>query len=77
MIDPRAVVHPDVRLADDVQIGPFAVIGADVEIGAGTEIGAHAVIEGPTIMGANNRIFPFASIGLAPQLDHGLCAYCT
>lgn len=67
MIDPRAVVHPDVRLADDVQIGPFAVIGADVEIGAGTEIGAHAVIEGPTIMGTNNRIFPFASIGLSPQ----------
>lgn len=67
MIDPRAVVHADARLADDVRIGPFAVIGADVEIGAGTEVGAHTVIEGPTVIGADNRIFPFASIGLAPQ----------
>lgn len=67
MIDPRAVVHADARLADDVRIGPFAVIGADVEIGPGTEIGAHTVIEGPTVIGADNHIFPFASIGLAPQ----------
>lgn len=67
MIDARAAVHPDARLADDVRVGPFAVIGADVEIGAGSEIGAHAVIEGTTIIGANNHIYPFASIGLAPQ----------
>lgn len=67
LIDPRAVVHPDARLADDVKIGPFSVIGPDVEIGAGSEIGAHVVIEGSTRIGANNHIFPFASIGLAPQ----------
>ncbi|MGH8129096.1 MAG: acyl-ACP--UDP-N-acetylglucosamine O-acyltransferase [Gammaproteobacteria bacterium] len=67
MIDPHAVVHPDARLADDVRVGPFAVIGAGVEIGSGSEIGAHTVIEGTTIIGANNHIFPFASIGLAPQ----------
>lgn len=67
MIDPRAVVHPDARLADGVRIGPFAVIGADVEIGSGSEIGAHAIVEGPTVIGADNRIYPFASIGLAPQ----------
>lgn len=67
MIDPRAVVHPDARLAEDVRVGPFAVIGAGVEIGSGTEIGAHAIVEGPTTIGADNRIYPFASIGLAPQ----------
>ena len=36
-------------------------------IGAGTWIGPHVVIEGPTTIGVENRIFQFASIGAAPQ----------
>jgi UDP-N-acetylglucosamine acyltransferase len=67
MIDPRAVVSPQAQIAADVQIGPFTVIGADVVIGAGTWIGPHAVINGPTRIGADNKIFQFASIGDAPQ----------
>ncbi len=67
MIDPRAVIHPEARLAEDVRVGPFALIGAGVEIGPGTEIGSHTVVEGPTIIGAGNHIYPYASIGLAPQ----------
>ena len=67
MIDPRAVVSPQAQIAADVQIGPFTVIGPDVVIGAGTWIGPHAVINGPTRMGADNRIFQFASLGDAPQ----------
>jgi len=67
VIDPRAVVDPGARLADGVKVGPFAVIGPDVEIEAGTEIGAHAIVEGPTVIGRDNRIFPYASVGLAPQ----------
>jgi UDP-N-acetylglucosamine acyltransferase len=43
------------------------VIGAEVEIGAGCQISSHVAIEGPTKIGSENRIFPFASIGLAPQ----------
>jgi UDP-N-acetylglucosamine acyltransferase len=30
-------------------------------------VGPHAVINGPTVIGADNRIFQFASIGDAPQ----------
>lgn len=67
MIDPRAIVDENARLAQDVKVGPYAVIGADVELGSGTEVGAHAVIEGPTVIGRNNRIYPFAAVGLAPQ----------
>ena len=67
MIDPRAVVSPQARLAPDVSVGPFSVIGPDVSIGARTVIEAHVVIGGPTIIGAENHIFPFASIGSAPQ----------
>jgi UDP-N-acetylglucosamine acyltransferase len=67
MIDARAVISPQARLAADVEIGPFTVIGANVEIGAGTWVGPHAVINGPTRIGANNKIFQFASLGDAPQ----------
>lgn len=67
MIDPRAVIHQDARLGKNVRVGAFAVIGADVRIGAGSEVGAHTVIEGPARIGSNNRIFPYVSLGLAPQ----------
>ena len=67
MIDARAVVSPQARIAADVDIGPFSVIGADVEVGAGTWIGPHAVVNGPTRIGVDNKIYQFASIGDAPQ----------
>jgi UDP-N-acetylglucosamine acyltransferase len=66
-IDPRAVISPTARLAADVEVGAFTVIGDNVEIGPGCWIGPHAVIQGPTRIGARNRIFQFASIGDAPQ----------
>ena len=67
MIDARAVVSPHAELAPDVEIGPFSIIGRDVVIGAGSWIGPHAVINGPTRIGTDNRIFQFASLGDAPQ----------
>jgi len=67
MIDPRAIVSPEAELAPDVEVGPYTVIGANVTIGAGTWIGPHAVINGPTTIGRDCRIFQFASIGDAPQ----------
>jgi UDP-N-acetylglucosamine acyltransferase len=67
MIDARAVVSPQAKIAANVEIGPFSVIGPDVEIGPGTWIGPHVVIKGPTRMGADNKVFQFASIGEDPQ----------
>ncbi len=66
-IDPRAVVDPSAKLADDVTVGPFTVIGPNVEIDAGCRIGPNVVINGPTRIGRDNRIFQFASIGEEPQ----------
>ena len=66
-VDPRAVIDPAARLADDVTVGPFSIIGADVEIGSGTHISPHVVINGPTRIGKDNRIFQFSSIGEEPQ----------
>jgi UDP-N-acetylglucosamine acyltransferase len=67
LIDPRAVVDPGAKIDSDVYIGPYAVVGADVEIGRGSRIEPHAVIKGPTVIGADNHIFQFASIGDDPQ----------
>jgi UDP-N-acetylglucosamine acyltransferase len=67
LIDARAIIDPRACLASDVTVGPFSVIGADVEIDAGTWVGPHVVINGPTRIGRDNKIFQFASIGEAPQ----------
>ncbi|EGL56017.1 MAG: acyl-ACP--UDP-N-acetylglucosamine O-acyltransferase [Pseudomonadota bacterium] len=67
MIHQTAIIDPTAVIADNVKIGPFSVIGPKVEIGEGTEIASHVVINGPTKIGKNNRIFQFASIGEEPQ----------
>ncbi len=67
MIHASAIVDPDAKLADDVDVGPYSIIGAGVEIGSGTVIGPHVVVMGPCRIGCDNRIFQFASVGEAPQ----------
>ncbi|QLF94818.1 acyl-ACP--UDP-N-acetylglucosamine O-acyltransferase [Pseudomonas sp. ABC1] len=63
LIDPRAIIDPSARLADDVVVGPWSIIGPDVEIGEGTVLGPHVIIKGPTRIGCHNRIYQFASLG--------------
>ena len=67
MIDSRAVVSDRARLHRDVSVGPYSIIGPDVEIGPGTRIESHVVVKGPCVIGEDNRIFQFASIGDDPQ----------
>jgi UDP-N-acetylglucosamine acyltransferase len=64
---PTAIVHPHAQVAGSVTIGPYSLIGEHVELGDGTELMSHAVIDGHTRIGKDNRIYPWASIGLAPQ----------
>jgi UDP-N-acetylglucosamine acyltransferase len=67
LVHPTALIGVDAQLAPDVSIGAYTVIGAGVTVAAGTWIGPHVVIEGPTSIGRDNKIFQFASIGAAPQ----------
>lgn len=67
MIESTAIIHPTAKVADNVSIGHWSVIGPYVEIQEGTSIGSHVVINGPTRIGKNNRIYEFASVGGAPQ----------
>ena len=66
-IHPTALVDPKAELDDSVTVGAYALIGAGVTIGAGTEVGAHCIIEGPTVIGCDNRIHGHAVLGGAPQ----------
>ncbi|MFT7267757.1 MAG: UDP-N-acetylglucosamine acyltransferase [Porticoccus sp.] len=63
LISSNAIIHPTAELAEDVEVGPWTLIGANVKIGAGSVIHSHVVIKGPTVIGKNNRIFQFSTIG--------------
>lgn len=66
-IHPTAIVHPSARIGAGVEIGPYVVIGEHVEIGDGCRLGAHVVVEGWTKLGANNRVYTGACLGIEPQ----------
>jgi UDP-N-acetylglucosamine acyltransferase len=65
-IDKTAIISPDAKIADNVEIGPYTIIGPEVSIGEGTYIGPHCVIEYATI-GKKNQIYASAFIGAPPQ----------
>ena len=66
-IDPRAVVHPDAKIGEDVFVGPFCVVGSEVSIGDRTRLAAHVVVDGRLSLGPDNVVAPFASLGGPPQ----------
>lgn len=66
-IHPTAIVDTSAEIDSSVEIGAFSVIGANVKIDAGTRIASHVVINGPSIIGKNNQIFQYSSLGEAPQ----------
>ena len=48
-------------------MGPFCTIGPEVELGEECRLISHVVLDGRTRIGARNVIYPFSSIGVAPQ----------
>ena len=67
MIHKSAIVDPKARISSTVKIGPYSIIGPNVEINDNTEIQSHVSIMGNTIIGKNNKIYSFSSIGNDPQ----------
>ncbi|MEM7376640.1 MAG: acyl-ACP--UDP-N-acetylglucosamine O-acyltransferase [Pseudomonadota bacterium] len=67
MIHPTAVVHSGAEVDPSCEVGAYSVIGDRVSLGPSTVVDPHVVIEGPTRIGAHNRIHAFASVGGAPQ----------
>jgi UDP-N-acetylglucosamine acyltransferase len=66
-IHPTAIVAPDAVIADGVTIGPYVVIQENVTIGANCFLGPHTVVQGPTIIGKNNKFYGYVAVGTDPQ----------
>jgi len=66
-IHPTAVIHPKAQIGAGCEIGPYCVIGEHVTLGDGCHLHSHVVVDGHTIMGKGNEIFPFAAIGTRTQ----------
>ncbi|MBR89706.1 MAG: acyl-[acyl-carrier-protein]--UDP-N-acetylglucosamine O-acyltransferase [Verrucomicrobiales bacterium] len=66
-IHPSAVIHENAVIGEDCEIGPYCVVGERVTLGRACRLHSHVVIDGCTVLGAENEIYPFASIGLRTQ----------
>lgn len=66
-IDQRAIVHEAAKIGNGCYVGPFCTIGAEVELADAVRLESHVVVDGNTSIGEGTRVFPFVSIGLAPQ----------
>lgn len=66
-IHPSAVVDPGARLGTGVEIGPFCVVGPHVVLGDYVRLVSHVAIDGRTTIGEGTIVYPFASLGHAPQ----------
>ena len=62
-----ALVADTVKLGRNVTIGPYCCVDGNVVLGDNCCLGAHVVVTGETRIGADTRIFPFASIGHISQ----------
>ncbi len=67
MIHSSSVVSKKAKISTNVKIGPFCNIGDFVQLDANVELISNVHIEGNTTIGNGTKIFPFASIGTAPQ----------
>ena len=67
MIHSSSVISKKAQIGNNVKIGPFCYIGDFVKLDNGVELISNVHIEGNTKIGKETKIFPFASIGTAPQ----------
>ena len=70
MVKPKihrsAVVSSTAKLSQGVEIGPYCIVGKHVKIGENTRLVSHISFK-ETEIGSNCVVYPFTSIGLAPQ----------
>ena len=67
MIHKSSVIDPKAKIGKDVKVGPFCFVAPDVQLDDRVELISNVHIEGNTKIGKGTKIYPFASIGTAPQ----------
>lgn len=66
-IHPTSLIEKGAQIDPTATIGPFCCIGSEVKIGPHVTLLSHVVVAGRTTIGEGTTIYPFASIGHAPQ----------
>jgi len=66
-IHSTAIIEAGAQIAPSATVGPFCHIGANVVLGDNVKLHSHVVISGHTTIGEGSEVFPFASVGNAPQ----------
>ena len=67
MIHQTAIIDPNAKIGNNVEIGPYSVIGSEVQISDNNKLYSHVNITGNTKIGEGNTFYPFCSIGNNPQ----------
>ena len=67
LIHPTAIVDPAAQIGADVSIGPWCTVGPDVALEDGVRLISHVVVDGITRIGAASVLYPFTTVGMAPQ----------
>lgn len=66
-IHPTAIVSSKAEIGEDCYIGAYSTVGDEVVLGNRVRLESHVVVDGRTRIGDETKIYPFVSIGLAPQ----------
>ena len=66
-IHPTAIVAPTAVVPESCIVGPYSTLGPNVVLGEDCELVSHVVLDGHLTVGARNRFFSFACVGVAPQ----------
>lgn len=62
-----AIVAPGAVIPESSTVGPYCTIGPEVVLGENCALVSHVVLDGRTLIGDRNTIYPFTSIGIVPQ----------
>lgn len=66
-IHPTAIIATDAHIAATATVGAYCVVGENVVLGDSVELKSHVCVDGRTEIGEGTVVYPFASIGSAPQ----------
>lgn len=66
-IHPTAIIEEGASIHPEAVVGPYCVVGPEVTLAAGVTLKSHVAVAGRTRIGQGTTIYPFASIGHAPQ----------
>jgi UDP-N-acetylglucosamine acyltransferase len=66
-IHSTAIVHPDLRLPEDVEVGPYAILDAEVELGPRAKVGPFCHLYPGTVLEEDVELSDGVIVGGPPQ----------